>query len=239
MNAGGHLATEVPMQQQPVSHPLLATERSDGTFLRIAFLCALTAHVGILLLPWQKDPYVPEPPTASRAIVLVPTDIKPPKPLERTVVEVTRTERRIPLPMEDPSDEMLQPVDEDIVLDRPVLYDGEIDEPFLEDPEPPAPGIHDSWERDLELPVRLAGADDPQYPQLGVVSRTGGVVILQAVVDEDGRVVDLQVLRAPVPDVGFSRAALEAVAAWRYRPGTVNGRPVAVRMSVRVEFSLQ
>ena len=237
MDAGGHLATEVPMQN-PVSHPLLRAERSDGKFLRIAFLCALTAHIAVLIVPLKKQPYIPELPPDPGPTVLVPFEIKPPRLPEQTVVEVDTRPRKIPVPMDDPSDEMLEPLDEITVPDMAPVLDGEADELLLEDPEPPAPRVHDSWERDLVLPVRLPGTADPEYPQLGLLSRIGGVVVLQAVVDEEGRVVDLEILRVPVPDPGFSQAALEAVAAWRYRPGTVNGRPVAVRMSVRVEFSL-
>jgi TonB family protein len=225
--------------QNTAPHPLLITRHSDGRFLRIAFLCALTAHVLVLLIPWQKDPYVPQPEPVIEGLVLTPYDLEPPEIVVRNIVEVEPGVRKVPLPDSDPDREMLEPVTEEIQVDLHVPFDGETDELLLDGPEPPAPGIYDSWERDLVLPVRLEGSVNPEYPELGVVSRTGGMVILQAVVDETGRVVELEVLRAPVPDVGFSQAALDAVAAWRYRPGTVNGRPVSVRMTVQVEFSLE
>jgi len=37
----------------------------------------------------------------------------------------------------------------------------------------------------------------------------------------------------------FEAAASEAVAAWRYLPRVVNGRPVAQRSSVTVRFSVE
>ncbi|MBD3869580.1 MAG: TonB family protein [Acidobacteria bacterium] len=225
--------------QNTVPHPLLAAPRSDGKFLRVAFLFALTVHVIVLLIPWKKEPYVPQPEPVIEGIVLTPYDIEPPQPEVRNIVEIEPRTRKVPLPSADPEPEMLEPLSEEVYVDQPVAYEGETDELLLDRPEPPAPGIYESWERDLVLPVRLASSADPEYPELGVVSRTGGMVILQAVVDETGRVVELEILRAPVPDVGFSQAALDAVAAWRYRPGTVNGRPVAVRMTVQVEFSLE
>ena len=225
--------------QNTVPHPLLAAPRSDGKFLRVAFLFALTVHVIVLLIPWQKEPYVPQPEPVIEGFVLTPYDIEPPQLQVRNIVEIEPRTRKVPLPAADPEPEMLEPLSEEVYVDQPVVYDGETDELFLDRPEPPDPGIYNSWERDLVLPMRLESSADPEYPELGVVSRTGGMVILQAVVDETGRVVELKILRAPVPDVGFSQAALDAVAAWRYRPGTVNGRPVAVRMTVQVEFSLE
>jgi protein TonB len=230
---------EVPMQN-PVPHPLLAARRSDARILKVCFLCALTAQVLVLLIPWKKEPLLPEPPPVVESVPIVPYDFQPPELSVRTVVEVEPHERRMLIPSEDPDNDMLEPVDDVSVPDIPPAFDDDAGEPlYLENTEPRDSRIHDSWERDLVLPVRLEGAADPDYPELGVLSRTAGVVLLQAVVDESGRVVELEVIRAPRPDPGFSQAALDAVAAWRYRPGTVNGRPVAVRMSVRVEFSLR
>ena len=225
--------------QNTAPHLLLVPGRSDAKILKICFLCALTAHVVVLVLPFKKAAHVQELSTDPGPVAIVPFEFEPPEIPVRPSVEVEPTTRRIPILSKDPDVEMLEPVDEMVFQDLPAVPDGDGEPLLLDDPEPPDPGIYDSWERDLVLPVRLQGSVDPDYPKLGVLSRTGGIVILEAVVDETGRVVDLQVLRAPAPDPGFSQAALEAVAIWRYRPGTVNGRPVAVRMSVRVEFSLR
>ena len=225
--------------QNPAPRPHFIAERSDGIILKVAFLCALAAHIAILVMPWKKEPHIPEPPVIDGSIPIIPYDFEVPERPVRNVAEVEATTRRVPVPSTDPDQEMLEPMDEEIYVDQPVVMDGEVDELFLDGPEPPPPGVYNSWERDLVLPVRLESSADPEYPELGVLSRTGGTVVLQAVVDETGRIIELEVLRSPVPDPGFSRAALEAVATWRYSPGTVNGRPVAVRMTVRVEFSLE
>ncbi len=225
--------------QTPAPHPLLAAPRSDGKILKVAFLCALAVHVAILLTPWKKDPYILELPPDPGPIVLVPFDIKPPELPEMTVVEIEARARRVPIPAADPEPEMLEPVEEAISPDLPAPFYGDEELLLPDNVEPPTPGIHDSWERDLVLPVKLSGSTDPKYPDLGVASRTSGTVLLQAVVTASGRVEDVRLLRSPVPDPGFSAAAMQAVSSWRYRPGTINGRPVAVRMSVVVEFSLR
>ena len=223
--------------QTPAPHPLLAVRRSDGNVLKVAFLFALAAHVAVLLIPWKKDPIILELPPDP--IAIVPFDIKPPELTEMTVVRIETRVRRVPIPAADPESEMLEPVEEAISPDLPEPYSGDEELLLPDDAEPPAAGVHESWERDLVLPVRLSGTTDLKYPELGRVSRTGGTVILKAVVNRIGRVVELELLRAPVPDPGFSEAAMKAVSSWRYRPGTINGRPVSVRMSVVVEFSLR
>lgn len=76
----------------------------------------------------------------------------------------------------------------------------------------------------------------PTYPAIAQAARVQGVVIIQATIGIDGRVVDAIVLRSvPLLDV----AAIEAVRQWRYTPSTLNGQPVAVVMTVTVNFTLQ
>ncbi|RMG43562.1 MAG: energy transducer TonB [Acidobacteria bacterium] len=80
---------------------------------------------------------------------------------------------------------------------------------------------------------------EPEYPELARKARIEGKVILRAVIRKDGTVGDIEVLRAPMPDLGFTEAAIAAVRQWRYRPGVQNGRPVDVYLTVTVNFTLQ
>jgi len=75
----------------------------------------------------------------------------------------------------------------------------------------------------------------PSYPQLARTVRVQGSVILEAIIDREGRVENLKVLSGHpllVP------AAFEAVQQWRYRPTLLNGQPVEVLTQVTVNFSL-
>ena len=75
----------------------------------------------------------------------------------------------------------------------------------------------------------------PVYPQLALISRTQGIVIIEATIGADGRVMNARVLRsAPLLD----QAALEAVRQWEYTPTTLNGVAVPVIMTVTVAFTL-
>jgi protein TonB len=76
----------------------------------------------------------------------------------------------------------------------------------------------------------------PEYPALARAARREGTVILEAVLDTDGRVREVRVLRSvPLLD----DAALEAVRQWRFTPTLLNGEPVPVVLTVTVVFSLR
>ena len=76
----------------------------------------------------------------------------------------------------------------------------------------------------------------PQYPPIAQSARVQGVVIIEATIGVDGRVLDAKVLRSiPLLDA----AALDAVKQWVYTPTLLNGVPVPVIMTVTVNFTLQ
>jgi protein TonB len=63
-----------------------------------------------------------------------------------------------------------------------------------------------------------------------------GVVILEAVIDETGRVTNVRVLRSiPLLD----QAATQAVRQWQFAPTLLNGEPVPIVMTVTVSFELK
>lgn len=76
----------------------------------------------------------------------------------------------------------------------------------------------------------------PAYPALAQRAGIGAIVIVQCVIDVDGRVSDAHVLRGhPLLDA----AALEAMRQWRYEPTRLNGIAVPVVMTVTVTFQAQ
>ena len=75
----------------------------------------------------------------------------------------------------------------------------------------------------------------PLYPEVARAARVSGIVILEAVLAEDGTVRDVSVLRSvPLLDA----AAIAAVREWRFTPTLLNGTPVPVVMTVTVAFNL-
>jgi protein TonB len=66
-------------------------------------------------------------------------------------------------------------------------------------------------------------------------ARVQGVVVLECVISPDGKVTNVKVLRgSPLLD----DSAVEAVKQWVYSPTLLNGEPVAVIMTVTVNFKL-
>ena len=77
---------------------------------------------------------------------------------------------------------------------------------------------------------------NPAYPQAARDAKISGVVLLEATIGTDGRVIDARVVRS-IPEL--DAAALDAVKQWVYTPTLLNGVPVPVIMTVTVNFTLQ
>jgi protein TonB len=104
-------------------------------------------------------------------------------------------------------------------------------------PPPPSPPVARDPVRvggELKAPALIERVE-PEYPPLAVRAQVQGVVILEAVVDQQGRVEDVRVLRSiPLLD----RAAIAAVRQWLYSPLLLNGKPERFVLTVTVSFSL-
>jgi periplasmic protein TonB len=93
-------------------------------------------------------------------------------------------------------------------------------------------------------PVRLGGnvraprqihRVEPRYPALALQTHIAGTVIIEAVLDEFGNVVEMKVVSGhPL----LLQAALDAVRQWKYEPTYLNDLPVAVQMNISVTFTL-
>ena len=76
----------------------------------------------------------------------------------------------------------------------------------------------------------------PVYPADAQSRKIQGIVIIEATIGADGRVRDTRVLRSVAM---LDEAALAAVRQWKYAPTLLDGKPVAVIMTVTVNFRLQ
>jgi protein TonB len=84
-------------------------------------------------------------------------------------------------------------------------------------------------------PPRQTYSVDPVYPPLAREARIAGTVIIDAVIDEHGNVVEQRVVNGhPL----LIEAALRAVRQWKYEPTSLNGQPVSVELQVQVHFQL-
>jgi TonB family protein len=75
----------------------------------------------------------------------------------------------------------------------------------------------------------------PVYPPEALALGLEGSVVLYAVIDEDGRVRELKAISG---DPVLSRAAIDAVSQWRYRPYVLNGHPTKRQIQITLSFKL-
>ena len=74
---------------------------------------------------------------------------------------------------------------------------------------------------------------EPDYPRLARQSGAAGVVELEATISVDGRVKNPRVIRG---NTMLQRAAVDAVLQWRYKPATLNGKPVESPVEIKLNF---
>jgi protein TonB len=108
-------------------------------------------------------------------------------------------------------------------------------------PPMPTPPVRTAPQKPLPVggaiaePVKIHNVA-PVYPAIAQYARVEGTVVIQAIISTDGAVQEAHVVSGkPL----LNEAALSAVKQWRYTPTTLNKQPVAVIMTVTVEFRLQ
>lgn len=75
----------------------------------------------------------------------------------------------------------------------------------------------------------------PEYPRNALLMHIEGSVELAATISKDGEIKDVKILKG---DTQLSRAALQAVKQWKYKPYLLNGEPVEIQTQITVDFKL-
>ncbi len=109
-------------------------------------------------------------------------------------------------------------------------------------PPPPPPPPQEPEIRDYSevSPVLIGGIErlqqGIQYPDMEQRARIQGRVIVRFVVGPDGRTSNVEVVRSVSP--GLDLAAVQAVQRARFEPGTQDGQPVPVWMTLPITFRI-
>ncbi|MGA3212641.1 MAG: TonB family protein [Terriglobales bacterium] len=88
---------------------------------------------------------------------------------------------------------------------------------------------------DVSAP-RAIHTSEPEFSDEARKEMVQGTVLMGIVVGADGLVRSVEVKRPLC--MGLTEKAVEAVKSWRFKPGTKNGEPVAVKINVEVNFRL-
>ncbi len=211
-------------------------EAEDNKILRSSLWVAVGVHMLLLLINFPafntETRAAPEKPEVIRLVQtpiwkppeVPPTKIPPKRVLLKPMPDPTPHDPE-PLLLEDPKTEIELP---------------EVDPDYFPIPEaPPAPP-------EPEGPIMVGGevnkpekiyAPQPQYTEIARKARLQGLVIVQAIIDKNGEVTNVKVLKGLV--MGLSEAAVSAIKQWKFKPATLRGKPVDVYYNLTVNFTLQ
>ena len=85
-------------------------------------------------------------------------------------------------------------------------------------------------------PPTLVRPVAPEYPAKLRGQRIAGETVVDALIDEEGKVREAVVKRGS-GNAWLDQAAVDAVRQWRYAPATIKGRPVKVNLTVTIAFN--
>lgn len=219
--------------------PILVSTGIQGAALGVIVLMSF-------LVASRELPAIPD----VLAFVAEMPQVAPPPPPPAPQVQARRTEATPPpanafaAPVEAPAEIQPEPVGTAIAdVGVPGGVEGGVVggivgsvPAIVEGPPPPPPPVvsHE--------PVRIGGQIsapalvkrvEPVYPPIAQVAAIDGIVILDAIVDEHGRIQSVKVLRGHAL---LAKAATEAVQQWQYEPLLLNGTPTPFELTVSLWF---
>lgn len=206
---------------------------SPGGFALIVTLHA--AAIGAVMLIKGPEFVRPDYPITKIFRVPEPTPPDPvppePRPNPRTeqVSQIDRVERIVPVPPSD-RNETIRPADPG----PPFAGTGD-DPPVAPPADPPRPA---AVRVEAELDSRYADAFRPPYPPSELRAQRDGVVRLRVTIGTDGRVRAVERLSA-TSDAFWAAAERQARSRWRFRPATVDGRPVESSKVLTLRFRIE
>lgn len=213
-----------------------AEHNEDMQSIKVAWIGALIFHflLFITVFPSMGGTAFE---AAERETVVIKRYKPPTPPKEQPKKKVVKkSASRVPIP--DPTPDEPEPI-----VAEEVEFVEDVDMPVDTDfvvglPSGGPPVIDQGPMRvggDIQEPERIHYVS-PEYPELARRARMEGFVILQAIIDQQGNVKDVEVLRGL--GLGLDVAAMDAVKQWKYTPTYYNGRPVEVILTVNVVFEL-
>jgi TonB family protein len=99
-----------------------------------------------------------------------------------------------------------------------------------QEPLKPGPGVT------YPVPMRQV---KPDYTDEAKAARIQGAVVVEAVVLAEGTVGDVKVIQSLDTKFGLDQQAVNAAKQWTFKPGTKDGKPVAVVVTIELTFTLK
>lgn len=211
-------------------------DQADAKRMRYAIVGAIIFHIVLFIMNFgfMKPDLVSAEQQKQKVYVVQQVRFKPPPPKQQQELPKPKS-KKVPIP--DPTPDEPEPIrleeeiEQDIDLpDTDIIFDIPDGPPPIEPEGPIRVG------GDVTRPTRVSGPN-PQYTEIARKARIQGVVIVEAIIDKQGNVTNVKVLK-PLP-MGLDQAAVDAVKRWKFEPATLNGKPVDVYYNLTVNFRLQ
>ncbi len=90
----------------------------------------------------------------------------------------------------------------------------------------------------VETP-RLLREVKPQYTAQAMRAKIQGEVLLECIVQPTGEVGNIRIVRSLDSTFGLDQEAIKAARQWRFAPGTKQGQPVPVLVTIAIAFTLR
>ena len=84
--------------------------------------------------------------------------------------------------------------------------------------------------------AKLISSVPPAYPTLAKNQHVSGNVLIDALIDPNGRVTTMKIVSGPTL---LQQAAMDALKQWKYQPATLDGKAVPMHLTVTIQFRLQ
>ncbi len=89
-----------------------------------------------------------------------------------------------------------------------------------------------------EAPVQVVIVT-PEYPALAQRAGVEGTVWIKALVDKEGQVRDVLIVKDSGANAGFEESAIDAAKQTVWKPAIANGQPIAVWITYKIDFKLR
>jgi TonB family protein len=83
--------------------------------------------------------------------------------------------------------------------------------------------------------AKLITSVSPLYPAMAKSQHVSGNVLVDALIDANGKVTTMKIVSGPTL---LHQAAMDALKQWRYQPAMLDGKPVPMHLSVTLQFRL-